>query len=74
MQVNPPHLYALWDERGGWRRLSDGGIDIRTRPDSFHAYLAYRAKSSHAAHLAEAAHAHVVELCPRSVVACPGRS
>ena len=72
--MNPPQLYALWDDRGAWLRTSDGMIDVRSKPDGLLAHLAYRAKSSHAAHLAEAEHGHVVELCPRFLVEYPDRS
>ena len=72
--MTPPRLYALWDDRGHWLRTSDGAIDVRTSPDGLRAHLAYRSGSSHAAHLAEAAHGHVVELCPRFPVEYPDHS
>ena len=72
--MNPPRLYALWDDRGRWLRLSDGAIDVRTSPDGLQAHLAYRAKGPKASQRAEAEHGRVVELVPAYRVVYPDRS
>jgi len=60
----PARLFGLWDDRHGWRRLSDGGMDLRTSPDGLSAHLAYRAKSDKSYQRAEAVHGGVIELVP----------
>lgn len=72
--MDSPRLYALWDDRGRWLRLSDGAVDVRTSPDGLLAHLAYRAKAFRPSQRAEAEHGHVVELVPRALVEYPDRS
>ena len=65
--MNPPRMYALWDDRGHWLRVSAGAIDVRTSPDGLLAYLAYRSKSDKDYQNAEHEHGHVVELVPAEI-------